>query len=409
MVLTERRNKIFLIGNGFDLAHGLPTRYLDFITWYLKDSCLKAIESGQYQDDCITVKINRQHFRSRSINIEEYINDIILKDEFWKFIFIKKGISVTSNLTRVRRVETNYPILIEPNNEFCSNLLSNCREADWSGIEFEINRIMLKEHAALVDSRTAILIDRKSNKAYESALGRIKELNSAIYQLKSKLIEYLKLNNNPPNSKCQLLLDRVNNGWGRDILGRDTAITDSSNLRNLPSAELQRNVLFLNFNYTTYFANNILDEFESEFHDKYTDLEVIYIHGDLDESIDDIVFGVGDENKEIYSEIESLYDNEWLVPLKSFHYFRNQKYQNLLGFISKGDYDIYVIGHSCSTTDRTLLNMLFENEACKNIHLYHYNGIESYLATAYNIARNFNDKVKLRKVLQPYNANLSTK
>ena len=27
-------NRIILIGNGFDLAHGLPTRYEDFINWY---------------------------------------------------------------------------------------------------------------------------------------------------------------------------------------------------------------------------------------------------------------------------------------------------------------------------------------------------------------------------------------
>ena len=27
-------NRIVIIGNGFDLAHGLPTRYEDFINWY---------------------------------------------------------------------------------------------------------------------------------------------------------------------------------------------------------------------------------------------------------------------------------------------------------------------------------------------------------------------------------------
>ena len=27
-------NRIVLIGNGFDLAHGLKTRYEDFINWY---------------------------------------------------------------------------------------------------------------------------------------------------------------------------------------------------------------------------------------------------------------------------------------------------------------------------------------------------------------------------------------
>ena len=27
-------NRIILVGNGFDLAHKLPTKYEDFINWY---------------------------------------------------------------------------------------------------------------------------------------------------------------------------------------------------------------------------------------------------------------------------------------------------------------------------------------------------------------------------------------
>jgi len=30
-------NRIVLIGNGFDLAHGLKTSYADFINWYWED------------------------------------------------------------------------------------------------------------------------------------------------------------------------------------------------------------------------------------------------------------------------------------------------------------------------------------------------------------------------------------
>ena len=33
--------KLFLTGNGFDLAHGLKTRYLDFMNWmYEKDNAI---------------------------------------------------------------------------------------------------------------------------------------------------------------------------------------------------------------------------------------------------------------------------------------------------------------------------------------------------------------------------------
>ena len=36
-------NRLVLIGNGFDLAHKLPTSYQDFINWYWdgRFSCLR--------------------------------------------------------------------------------------------------------------------------------------------------------------------------------------------------------------------------------------------------------------------------------------------------------------------------------------------------------------------------------
>lgn len=46
-------NRIILIGNGFDLAHGLPTSYKDFINWYWNEwiekfkKCYKAIEKDE--------------------------------------------------------------------------------------------------------------------------------------------------------------------------------------------------------------------------------------------------------------------------------------------------------------------------------------------------------------------------
>ena len=36
-------NRIVLIGNGFDLAHGLKTSYKNFIDWYWKDSGEKLL------------------------------------------------------------------------------------------------------------------------------------------------------------------------------------------------------------------------------------------------------------------------------------------------------------------------------------------------------------------------------
>src|ERR1700761_1630604 len=42
-------NRIILIGNGFDLAHGMPTDYVSFIKWYLKQCFKEANSTGEYE------------------------------------------------------------------------------------------------------------------------------------------------------------------------------------------------------------------------------------------------------------------------------------------------------------------------------------------------------------------------
>jgi hypothetical protein len=38
-------NRLIIIGNGFDLAHGIKTSYHDFLLDYLKKGCLEAIDN----------------------------------------------------------------------------------------------------------------------------------------------------------------------------------------------------------------------------------------------------------------------------------------------------------------------------------------------------------------------------
>src|SRR5258706_2511248 len=54
----ERCNKLTLIANGFDLAHGLKTSYHDFLYWYLQGACKKFIEAGNYCDDLMDFSKN---------------------------------------------------------------------------------------------------------------------------------------------------------------------------------------------------------------------------------------------------------------------------------------------------------------------------------------------------------------
>lgn len=46
-IINLKMNRLILIGNGFDLAHGMKTSYNDFILWYLKKCFEEAFKFKQ--------------------------------------------------------------------------------------------------------------------------------------------------------------------------------------------------------------------------------------------------------------------------------------------------------------------------------------------------------------------------
>lgn len=71
----------------------------------------------------------------------------------------------------------------------------------------------------------------------------------------------------------------------------------------------------------------------------------------------------------------------------------------MLQFIESAPYQIYVLGHSCGISDRTLLNTLFEHKNCVSIKPYYYqksDGTDNYLELVQNICRNFTDMKLMR-------------
>lgn len=48
-------NRIILIGNGFDLAHGMKTSYKDFILSYLRYSFGNMLENKVFEDKLLKI------------------------------------------------------------------------------------------------------------------------------------------------------------------------------------------------------------------------------------------------------------------------------------------------------------------------------------------------------------------
>lgn len=305
-------NKLVIIGNGFDLAHGMNTSYSDFILWHLKEAFNKYY--------------NRQ------------------TNEFENFVSVRRLDGVHADYSdRMGKVED-----IKTISEFNSKLESACLKfscqyqfidklitssiINWVDIENEY----FKELVSELDPYFKLTGNFTNN-------SKIIELNKSLDEIKSVLAEYI-----------SNLQEPTYNG----IIG--------SILSNL--AEKNRDddgkILFLNFNYTS-----TIQLYNSVFPQK---LDVVNIHGKLKDDKNPVIFGYGDESNDYFEKIEKLNNNELTRHLKSFSYLTTQNYQNLFDFLNKQEFEVHVMGHSLGLSDRLLFNHIFEHEKFKKVQLYYY-------------------------------------
>ena len=147
--------------------------------------------------------------------------------------------------------------------------------------------------------------------------------------------------------------------------------------------------MLLNFNYTT-----IADDYF-----KPNDRLIInHIHGTLAAS-NSVIFGYGDELDEQYKILVNKKENLYLDNIKSIKYLESSNYRRLLSFVNADAFQIYIMGHSCGNSDRTLLNTLFEHKNCVSIKPYYHkrkDGSDNYMDLVQNISRNFTDMKLMR-------------
>lgn len=315
-------NRIVLIGNGFDLAHGLKTSYKDFIDWYLNE---KEDTSGilyrsliRYYDLYVTYMSKKQ--------IEECMK------EFCTFLKnIRKRVGTTG----------------------------------WVDVEEEYYLLLLQ---------LAFHNSNKSRKLNPMIL------NIQMDHLKSMLIEYLK----NEDKKGVEVVHSIKEKIFRPIKRREIVV---ENLNSFNSEDFSPdNIMLLIFNYTKTAHQYVSPE------------SINHIHGCLDNP-ESVIFGYGDELDSEFEKLKNLNDNECLRNVKSIRYLEADKYRKMLEFIESGPFQVFIMGHSCGNSDRTLLNTLFEHKNCISIKPYCYkkdDGTDNYLELVQNISRNFTDMKLMR-------------
>ena len=401
-------NRIIIIGNGFDLAHQLATKYEDFINWYWEDR-------GSYL------------VGSFSNHIDDGLCSFKLKEEVglagWYYVW-------------------GWYYRISPRDYSLRELVEHAK-SDTKVCNFEMHSIFFTEICKSIEEKGWVDIEAEYYRMLNSVyLSSPQKLNEEFAIVRTKLIEYLtsvqdsNINNsivNQATRDCMMapfcaneisiegrakwnefLKCRIEDEYLSDIIklyeksNVRERVADISNFKKkwqdqidndgietvneeLPSAMLYPDrIMLLNFNYTKT-ANMYMPADEHHF-------PINHIHGHLDNP-DSIIFGYGDELDNKYQEISSLNNNELLKNIKSIRYLEDVNYRNVLEFVESAPYQIYIMGHSCGTSDRTLLNTLFEHPNCVSIKPFYYQddeGQDNYIEIVQNISRNFSNAQKMR-------------
>jgi hypothetical protein len=433
-------NRIVLIGNGFDLAHGLPTRYEDFINdyWYgfLKKGIAQDIlfTSGVYKNECISLITpdrlisnflpggsSHQIYYGNNRNPVKYEELQQIINEFNR---------------NVRNKEQKIKLTI--NNAFLLHLLESINSSkNWVDIENKYYKFVCNRLSDTVQGNYSTYDDIGDlNKDFEYVKGKLKDyligiMGEAEIQRSDMIWNIIysrfKFKDFTKKGKNDII---ENEFWKimREIENASDPFSDEISPKTLPliegyketfkfvgdkglkeslSFDLKdeektnwyfdlkfKNILFLNFNYT---------DTEKHYIDNDADYsEIIHIHGELSNSSNPIIFGYGDELEENYRKLENLQDNNYLENIKSIKYLETDNYKRILDFINSDKYQIIILGHSCGNSDRTFLNTLFEHENCVSIKPYYYqyeeNGVikDNYSDIVRNISRSFTDKKSMR-------------
>lgn len=395
-------NRVIIVGNGFDLAHNLKTKYEDFIKWYW----LKILKNLQR---CITYTFENELCLIKLGYSGHCICDLfqrpLLPSEISSYILslksrydVVKEVNVSPLLKCISQsIETKGWIDIEAD---YYAMLVECKgkkdELERLNKDFAVIQGLLVEYLTEIEDKE---ISKKMlvKKVREKMLSPFSAKEISI-ESKDKWFAFLE-----SRFKGDDFINRIKSYVSSNVTRKVSKVREflsayreqirylgiESVVDILPDMLYPDRIMLLNFNYTKT-ADLYLP--------KSSGFICNHIHGNL--SIPKtVIFGYGDESDDEYKRLQKINDNEYLRHIKTNRYLETPNYRDLLSFIDSAPFQVCIMGHSCGLSDRTLLNTLFEHKNCVSIKPYYYineQGKDNYLDIVQNISRNFTNPQLMR-------------
>lgn len=344
-------NRLIIIGNGFDLAHGIKTSYKDFVLDYLTNSINSFYKHGHFEDELMSIKFKPELGYNR---FSDNPTPVTVQNAMDLFVNLKKhsylNVSIKSLLLR--------------------STMDKINKMNWVDLETEYFDLL------------AIKLKVKSYNKNDT----IENINNQLDFLKEKLVKYL----DQQQREFSNLFDKkpIVDCFTERIYPHEIVTV------TLEEDQLPNKLYFLNFNYTSTFECYMKEC------KKIIPSELNYIHGNLFGGHGNPIFGFGDELDKRYLEFEDEKNNELFKHIKSFEYLKTKNYSLLTRFVESENFQVHIYGHSCGLSDRTMLNQIFEHKNCKSIKIFYHKIDEDrndYTEKTYEMSRHFKDKGMMRK------------
>lgn len=338
---------ILIIGNGFDLAHKLPTKYTDFLDFLENVRILKEEmpQNLEQLSDKIDENLRQYLFNSNSSRLDinskhqNYITEMyeLSKDNLWITWFNQER--------KLNKTLGKY----------------------WIDFEAEISKVIQKIESTLLElSPIEECIDNYNELRFE--------LNK--YPIFNLFINKIYDIDKSDKINMERITEKLHNDLNKLIRCFEIYLEDF--VKNIDISQLSLDIYNLNvdkiltFNYTNTYQKLY-----------YTDVDCDHIHGkaDINNNIesDNMVLGIDD-----YLNEDEKFTNTNFIEFKKYYQRlikgTNCDYKKWIDEINQTKsftkHNVYFFGHSLASTDRDVLLDFIENE--KTIITIYYNNSNQY-------------------------------
>ena len=357
---------LLVIGNGFDLAHGLPTRYSDFLDFMVL--CIDKYcpnwqnigwqsEENHYKVEKYAINEILTYLKSNhNLPVEDALNSCDIE-------LLKKGLMIDTSESFIHNQFLRYFICIYAYKKQLSD------KFNWIDIEDEIENLLLnifsidnlkssKEFSLSVDVPIIINDEYKFEPFYFIELSdKIrKQKNLPEEKLKTEIFYILFHNLEQFDYLLQFYLRLVQDNFLKNPKSIFNINTGSENAKKIDK--------ILSFNYT----NNSKIYINRKSNEKY--YPVHFINGNL-KAESKIILGIENPNKE---NTEQFCDNNINLFFKNVQRVLYDMFYKYTHWVDGRIKNLYIIGHSLAFSDKYILLDVIEQS--ERVTIYYYDEVD---------------------------------